>query len=175
MKKLIGDLGYILLAVVLVFGVIQFALPNIAVDLTSAPLAPQIPPYVEEIEELAVYLDEGGLPPTVIVLVLNFWSPTCEYCLEELVALKDIQYADIAVVTFTTETDPAIVDEIIEELDLLHPVLYGLPEFPLSSLPNTHILMRGEDGTWKVLPGGSWIGFVKVETILQFIVDNTTE
>jgi hypothetical protein len=175
MKKLIGDLGYIFLAVVLVFGVIQFALPNIAVDLTSAPLVPSTPAFVEGIEELAVYLDEG-LPPAVTVLVLNFWSPECKYCLEELVELKDIQYADIAVVTFTTETDPAIIDEIIEELDLFYPtILYGLPEFPLSSLPNTHVLMRGEDGIWKVLPGGSWIGFVEAETIMQFIVDNMAE
>jgi thiol-disulfide isomerase/thioredoxin len=174
MKKLVGDLGYILLAVVLVFGVIQFALPNIAVDLTSTPLVPSAPVFVEGIEELAAHLDEE-LPPAVTVLILNFWSPTCEYCLEELVALNDIQYADIVVVAFTTETDPAIVDEIIEELDLYYPVMYGLPEFPLSSLPNTHVLMRGEDGTWKVLPRGSWIGFVKAETIMQFIVDSTAE
>lgn len=176
MKKLIGDFAYILLAIVLVFGVIQFALPNISVDLTSAPLTLPVPAYVERIEELATYLDEG-LPPTITVLVLNFWSPECEYCLEELVALDVVAHyqADIAVVALTTDTDSTIVDEIIEGLDLHYSVLYGLPEFPLSTLPNTHILMRGEDGIWKVLPKGSWIGFVKAETITQFIVDNTAE
>ena len=81
----------------------------------------------------------------------------------------------LAVVALTVETNPDIVDEIIEGLDLRYSVLYGLPEFPLSSLPNTHVLMRGEDGTWKVLSKGSWIGFVETETIIQFIVDNTTE
>lgn len=176
MKKLVGDLGYILLALVLVFGVIQFALPNIDVDLTSAPLVPPAPAFVEGVEELAAYLDEG-LPPTITVFVLNFWSPTCEYCLEELLELNVVAHyrADIAVVALTTEADPAIIDEISEGLDLQYVVLYELPEFPLSSLPNTHILMRGEDGTWRVLPGGSWIGFVKAETITQFIVDNTAE
>ena len=175
-KKLVTDLAYILLAVVLVFGVIQYALPNIAVDLTSAPLVPSAPAFVEGIEELAVYLDEG-LPPVIRVLVLNFWSPECPYCLEELVALNAVAHyrMDIAVVALTVETNPDIVDEIIEGLDLRYSVLYGLPEFPLSSLPNTHVLMRGEDGTWKVLSKGSWIGFVETETIIQFIVDNTTE
>jgi len=174
MKKLVGDLGYIFLAVVLVVGVIRFALPNIDVDLTSAPLAPAVPVFVEGIEELAAYLDEG-LSPTVTVLVLNFWSPTCKYCLEELLELTIVAHADIAVVALTTEADPVIVDEIIEGLDLRYSVLYGLPEFPLSSVPNTHVLMRGEDGTWKVLPEGSWIGFVKAGIIMQFIVDNTAE
>lgn len=176
MKKLVSDFGYILLAVVLVFGVIQFALPNIDVDLTSAPLVPSVPAFVEEIEELAAYLDGEGLPPEITVLVLNFWSPECPYCLEELVALNDVaQYTDIAVIALTTETDPDVIDEISERLELEYFVLYGLPEFPLSSLPNTHVLMRGEDGTWEVLSKGSWIGFVEVEIILQFILDNSTE
>lgn len=174
-KKLVGDLTYIFLAVALVFGVVQFALPSIDVDLTSAPLAPPIPPYVEQIEELATHFAEE-IPPTITVLVLNFWSPTCEYCLEELVTLNNVaQYADIAVVAFTTETNPDLVNEISEGLDLQYPILYGLPELPLSNLPNTHVLMRGEDGAWKVLPEGTWIGYVEAETILQFIVDNTTE
>ena len=177
MKKLVEDFAYILLAVALVFGVVHFALPSVAVDTTSIPLAPPIPPYVEGVEGLATYLDEE-LPPTITVLVLNFWSPTCPYCLEELAILNAVaQYADIAVVGFTTETNPAIVDEIIEGLDLDYPVLYGLPEpeLPLSSLPNTHVLMRDESGVWKLLPQGTWIGLVEAETILQFIVDNTTE
>jgi len=176
MKKLVGDFAYILLVLALVFGGIRFAFPSIDVDLTSAPLAPPVPAYVEEIEALAVYLDEG-LPPTITVLVLNFWSSNCEYCKRELLELKIVaQYRmDIGVVSFTTEIDSVIVDTIIEELDLNYAVLYGLPEAPPLNVPNTHVLMRDESGVWKVLSKGTWIGFVEAETITQFIVDNTTE
>lgn len=175
-KKLVGDLAYILLAVVLVFGVIQFALPKIDVDLTSAPLAAPVPPYVAAIEELATYFADG-LPETVTVLVLNFWSPRCEYCLEELLELNIVaQYRlDVAVIALTTEVDPDVVEVTIGGLDLKYSTLYGLPEpLPLSSVPNTHVLIK-TDGVWRLPSEGTWIGFVEAETIIQFIVDNTTE
>ncbi len=176
MKKIVYEVLYVLLALALVVGGVKYALPDINVDLTSAPLASPIPAYVEGVEEVAAYLNEE-IPPTMTVLVLNFWSPECKYCLEQLVALNTVAHyrADVGVVALTTETDADLVTEIGVGLDLQYSTLYGLPEFPLPTVPNTHVLMRGEDGVWRVLPEGTWIGSVEAEVIIQFIVDNMAE
>jgi len=172
-KKLIEDFAYILLAVALVFGVVQLALPDINVDISSGPLVPEptpAPNYVIEIEALAVDIS-GHVPPETEVLVLVFWSPDCDFCVEELVALNLIVETrpDVVILGITTETDPEVVDAILQELGLGYFVLYGLPRFPISyAIPNTHVLIK-EEGVWRLEEGGTWIGFVRAEVIIQYI------
>jgi len=170
MKKLINDLAYILFALALVFGVVRFALPSIDVSVSSAPLVPKptpIPAYIATIEQLADGLD---VPLEHKVLVLFFWSPDCKYCIEQIMALEDIVTSrpDVLVLGLTTEMDEAVIESVIIDTGISFFTFYGLPKFPIESVPNMHVLLR-ENGTWKLAEGGTWIGFTSVDVIIRFI------
>jgi len=170
MKKLATDFAYILLVLVLVFGVVRFALPNIDVSESGGVLVPKptpIPAYVAAIEELANGLD---VPLENKVLVLNFWEPDCPYCLKQIVALEKLVTSrpDVLVLGLTTETDEAVMESVIAETHISFFTFYGLTEFPLRSVPNTHVLLR-ENEAWRLPDGGTWIGLTDVDEIIQFI------
>ena len=176
MKKFLGDLAYILLAVAIVFGTLTLTFPRTGSDVSLLePLIATLPqPEVSksvtaEIEVVANNLP--NLPPEIVILVLNWWDPDCPYCLKQLVELNGLAELrpDIFILGITMETDPDRVSEVIEEVDLNFYTLYGFPTEILATIPHTHVLIKQGDGVWRLYDDGTWIGVVDVETLLDYI------
>lgn len=177
MKKHLGDILYILLAVALVFGTLTLAFPNVGIDSALEPLSVVLPQptmsdnHIAQIEGVAATLPEP--PAGMTTLVLNWWDPDCKYCIEQLQELNRLAELrpDIAIIAFTESLDEDRIDAAIEELDLKFGVLYGYPNKILPTIPHTHVLVWVE-GAWKLRADGSWMGVVEAETLLDYIAIN---
>lgn len=74
------------------------------------------------------------------IVVLNIWSTTCQPCLEEIPDLNTVHESlspdGLTVVRLATDGDEekAAVDRLIEQLDIIYPVVYGSTEVAQSIL-----------------------------------------
>lgn len=173
MKHIWKDMLYIALVVAIAFGVSTVAFPKVTVTSALEPVVllteePAPANYIEAIEAVANSID--GIPYNAAALVLSFWHPECNYCIEELKQLNLLaaERPDVVIIALTTETNKNIVAAVIDELELEIGVLYGFPGDILAAVPHTHILMM-VDGTWKLKPDGTWKVYTDMPTFLGYI------